>query len=1537
MTDIKIRSMTDIVTVVGTEKLEIDDGGSIDYNVTPVELGTYVNSVQNYPSLSTTAKDIVGAINEVEGGLVGAGYWTRASSKLTPTTAGDAINIGTGGLTDSRKIAASLGVTYLTDASNLTLGTTSQNIFGAINELNGELSNKFNTSGGTITGATVIEGNTEITDNLHIASTSITGWGTHSCAIASSGSTLTGTGSVLICGTNSSITGVHSLGCGYGVAISKNGCVCLTDQVTGTLSSTADNQFSASFSGGYRFLDGTLLFDTGLSDSITTITLFDKDQAFTANSDSHLATQKATKAFIVNYVAANASGMQIKAQCATVATSNITLSGEQTIGGVLTNLSRVLVIGQTDQTKNGLYVSAPGVWARSSDANTGALLWKAYVYIAGGTYLGNSYSNNNATLINLGVDNITFALSQTSSISHNSTLGIQGGAVGDYQHLTTAQVGYLPSSDEKAAISGALGTLSASNVVIDTNTFNLALATKLSGSLTAGRIPVASGTSTLTDSTKFTVDYTLNTNTKSALTFRSPNTSSYIQLATDQTGNLSQLSTNSANLELWANSAKVMSFSGTLSCAIVGSLSASNLSGSNTGDETTTTIQTKLGLASASTSGYLSSANWNTFNGKQNAITPASLTEATSSVLTITGGSSALLSAATIQVKQATTSVSGYLSSTDWNTFNGKQSALSRGNLVETGSSILSITGGSNAVIGTGTSINVMPAGASQSGYLTVSDWNAFNNKQPLITPASLSESTSNVLVITGGAGALLAGTSIQVRQATSGISGYLAGSDWNLFNGKQNAGNYITALTSDITASGPGSVAATIAAGVVTNAKLATMAATSLKGNNAAGVAAPLDLTVSQVKTLLGAGANSGLATLDVNGKVPASQLSVAGGLSYQGVWDASGGAYPTGATSNQFWIVSVAGTMGGVDYLPKDWLVYEDVYGWAKVDNTDSVASVAGKTGVVTLVKGDVGLSNVENTALSTWTGSSNITTTGVLSLPDTSTAVTQTAGNNTTRIATTAFTATSLAAFTGSSNITTVGVLSLPDTSTAVTQPAGNSSTRFATTAFVQNAVSSGAVAYAQTTNSATVKNLVATDAKYQEFVGTANQIILLPSCLTLSIGSTFVISNKSSGSLTVKTYDTSVLFPLMAPNSHATFVCKDINSARGYWNYTYDLEGQSAILNAVPNYTIKSFSTQTPTYNLTMSQQNTIFYYSGILAATPTANLPDARTLSVGDQFIIMAYNCAVSVLKGDGASLSTVGTASSYSFSTGSMICVDNTTIAGIWSAASPCYNLVTDLGGIAYVSKSGATVPSFVLTTSGTGNLTLGAGGILTLNSTGNTGMTSTGATYLTWGTGGSITSTAGNMSLVASSGTMYLTSTTGAMVQSADTLTIDGRHSGYAAPTIGSTFGVSLGQAYRQIWPANTFEPQLPYQWRATLKGCVQIRFTTTLTTASTTLYSWTNPDNTSYFLKITANQGGAVTGGSGRGGCQYGCIRFGVRNGASYVGVGQNVINTANGGYNISYVGSVVTIAWTGYSNAAGATSLTCLMDITSTDDFV
>ncbi len=48
-------------------------------------------------------------------------------------------------------------------------------------------------------------------------------------------------------------------------------------------------------------------------------------------------------------------------------------------------------------------------------------------------------------------------------------------------------------------------------------------------------------------------------------------------------------------------------------------------------------------------------------------------------------------------------------------------------------------------------------------------------------------------------------------QKSTSSVPGFLSSTDWTTFNNKQSAGNYITTLTGDGTASGPGSVAFTL------------------------------------------------------------------------------------------------------------------------------------------------------------------------------------------------------------------------------------------------------------------------------------------------------------------------------------------------------------------------------------------------------------------------------------------------------------------------------------------------------------------------------------------------------------------------------------------------------------------------------------------------------------------------------------------------------------------------------------------------------
>jgi hypothetical protein len=87
--------------------------------------------------------------------------------------------------------------------------------------------------------------------------------------------------------------------------------------------------------------------------------------------------------------------LQVKISSAIATTANITLCGEQTIDGVLTSTTRVLVKDQTDSTQNGIYTSHSGAcpggaWTRTTDMNSN---WDiqvvlAYVFTTGGSTNG---------------------------------------------------------------------------------------------------------------------------------------------------------------------------------------------------------------------------------------------------------------------------------------------------------------------------------------------------------------------------------------------------------------------------------------------------------------------------------------------------------------------------------------------------------------------------------------------------------------------------------------------------------------------------------------------------------------------------------------------------------------------------------------------------------------------------------------------------------------------------------------------------------------------------------------------------------------------------------------------------------------------------------------------------------------------------------------------------------------------------------------------------------------------------------------------
>ena len=96
------------------------------------------------------------------------------------------------------------------------------------------------------------------------------------------------------------------------------------------------------------------------------------------------------------------------------------------------------------------------------------------------------------------------------------------------------------------------------------------------------------------------------------------------------------------------------------------------------------------------------------------------------------------------------------------------------------------------------------------------------------------------------------------------------------------NTGDQTITLTSDVTGSGTGSFATTIAAGVVSNAKLANVATATIKGRTTAGSGSPEDLTGTQATALLDVFSST------LKGLAPSSGGGTANFLRADGTWAA-------------------------------------------------------------------------------------------------------------------------------------------------------------------------------------------------------------------------------------------------------------------------------------------------------------------------------------------------------------------------------------------------------------------------------------------------------------------------------------------------------------------------------------------------------------------------------------------------------------------------------------------------------------------------
>lgn len=172
-------------------------------------------------------------------------------------------------------------------------------------------------------------------------------------------------------------------------------------------------------------------------------------------------------------------------------TANITLSGEQTIDGVLTSTSRVLVWQQTAPAENGIYVSAAGAWTRATDMDVWTEVPGASMFVEqGATYgdkgfvctsdAGGTINTTPITFVQF--SNVLYTADGTTLTLTANQFSVATGGISNTQVNAAAAIAF-----------SKLAALPSTNILVG-NGSNVATATAMSGDATlsnAGALTLA--------------------------------------------------------------------------------------------------------------------------------------------------------------------------------------------------------------------------------------------------------------------------------------------------------------------------------------------------------------------------------------------------------------------------------------------------------------------------------------------------------------------------------------------------------------------------------------------------------------------------------------------------------------------------------------------------------------------------------------------------------------------------------------------------------------------------------------------------------------------------------------------------------------------------------------------------------------------------------------------------------------------------------------------------------------------------------------
>ena len=201
------------------------------------------------------------------------------------------------------------------------------------------------------------------------------------------------------------------------------------------------------------------------------------------------ATDASTKA----YVDATTQGLSAKLSVVALSTTNLTLSGTQTVDGVsLIATNRVLLTGQTTTSQNGLWLVQSGAWTRPTDFASGSTQIGSFVFVESGT------TNGSSGWVQTGNTSVT-----VDTTSHTWTQFSGAGEITAGTGLSKA--GNTLSLSTPVSIANG-GTGSASQNFVDLSTGQTIAGTKTFSSTIAGSI--TGNAATVTTNANLTGDVT---------------------------------------------------------------------------------------------------------------------------------------------------------------------------------------------------------------------------------------------------------------------------------------------------------------------------------------------------------------------------------------------------------------------------------------------------------------------------------------------------------------------------------------------------------------------------------------------------------------------------------------------------------------------------------------------------------------------------------------------------------------------------------------------------------------------------------------------------------------------------------------------------------------------------------------------------------------------------------------------------------------------------------------------------------------------